>query len=181
MMEKIENLEKRSSAWESQSLSRASTFSETAFELQLQERKRNNIIIFGLPELDHADATKEKEQVMNLLHDLESNVDLSACQLFRVGKFINKNRPLVLKLSCSETKSKIMFVAKGLKFLEKWKGVSITHDLTKLQCQKEKVKEMELRMMAEEKNSHLSVIAQSKKIWKVVGGRGTRGLVLIDI
>ena len=178
-MEKIEHLEKRTSAWESQSLSRAS--SDTAFELQLQERKRNNIIIFGLPELDHADATKEKEQVENLLHDLGSDVGLSDCHIFRVGKFINKNRPLVLKLNCSETKCKIMLVAKGLKYNQKWKGVSITHDLTKLQCQKEKVKEMQLKMMVEEKNSHLSVIEKSKKIWKVVGGRGTRGLVLIDI
>lgn len=87
----------------------------------------------------------------------------------------------MLKLKCSEAKSKIMFVAKGLKYNKKWIGVSITHDLTKLQCQNEEVKEMELRMMAEEKNSHLSVLEKSKKIWKVVGGRGTRGLALIDI
>ena len=74
-----------------------------------------------------------------------------------------------------------MFMAKGLKNQDKWKGVSITHDLTKWQCQKEKMMEVELRKMAEEKNNHLSVIEKSQKIWKVVGGRGTRCLALRDV
>ena len=179
MMDRIENLEKKSFVWDSQTLSRGC--SETSFELRLQERKRNNVIIFGLPEVTPADIHGEKVQVEDFLRDLGCDVALTNCHLFRVGIHIEKNRPLVLKLNCPEAKSKILYVAKGLKYNEKWKGVSITHDLTKLQCQREKVKEVELKKMAEEKNSQLSEIQRSKKIWKVVGGRGTRGLALKEI
>ena len=69
-------------------------------------------------------------------------------------------------------------MSKGLKYNQKWKGVSIIHDSIKLQCQIERVKEMELRMTVEEKRGHLrlSVNGKSKEIWKVVGGKGTRGV-----
>ena len=46
------------------------------------------------------------------------------------------------------------------------------------QCQAERVKEMEFKKMAEEKNSHLSGSGKSTKVWKVVGGQGTRCLAL---
>ena len=73
-----------------------------------------------------------------------------------------------------------MFKAKSLKNNQNFQGVSITHDLTKRQCQAEKVREMDLRREAEEKNCHLSENEKSDKVWKVVGGRGTRRVVLRD-
>ena len=141
----------------------------------------SNYVVFNLPEMNDGNIIREKEQIENLLRDLGSDVGVSDCHLFRVGKLSDRNRPLVLKLNSQEDKSKIMFMAKGLKNKDKWKGVSITHDLTKLQCQKERMKEVELKKMAEEKNNHLSVIEKSQKIWKVVGGRGTRCLALRDV
>ena len=101
--------------------------------------------------------------------------------LFRVGQNINKIRHLVVKLGKSEVKSNILFLAKGLKSFKKWSGVSITHDLTKLQCQEEKLKEVELRSKADDRNCHLSAAERSQKIWRVVGGRGTRSLALRDV
>ena len=70
--------------------------------------------------------------------------------------------------------------AKGLKNNQNWEGVSITHDLTKQQCLAERVKEMELRKEAEEKNGRLLEDEKPAKVWRVVGGRGTRRVVLRD-
>ena len=71
-----------------------------------------------------------------------------------------------------------MFKAKRLKDFQNLRGVSITHDLTKQQCQAEKVEEIKLQRKAAENNRHL--LEKSTKVWKVVGGRGTRRLALRD-
>ena len=73
-----------------------------------------------------------------------------------------------------------MFKAKGLKNNQNWQGVSITHDLTKQQYQAEKVKEMELKKEAEEKNCQLPADKKFARVWRVVGGRGTRRVALRD-
>ena len=82
----------------------------------------------------------------------------------------------IVKLENQEEKAKILFNAKKLKNNKTWTGVSITHDLTKQQCQTETLKERELKKEAVEKNSRLS--KSYPKIWKVVGGRGTRRVTL---
>ena len=91
---------------------------------------------------------------------------------------MEKCRPLIVKLKNQEEKAEILFKAKRLKNNQNWRGVSITHDLTKQQCQAEKVEEMELQRKAAEKNCHL--LEKCTKVWKVVGGRGTRRLALRD-
>ena len=89
------------------------------------------------------------------LCDLGADVSLNDISFYRVGRNIDTSRPLVLKLKRQEIQAEVLFKAKGLKNNEKWQGVSITHDLTKLQCQEEKAGEVELRRMADEKNRRL--------------------------
>ena len=101
-------------------------------------------------------------------------------QYFRIGRSLEKCRPLIVKLRNQEEKAEILFKAKGLKNNQNWEGVSITHDLTKQQCLAERVKEMELRKEAEEKNCRLLEDEKLAKVWRVVGGRGTRRVVLRD-
>ena len=91
---------------------------------------------------------------------------------------MEKCRPLIVKLRNQEEKAEILFKAKRLKNNQNWEGVSITHDLTKQQCQEEKIVELELKRKAEEMNCQLLENEKFEKFWKVVGGRGTRRLVL---
>ena len=98
---------------------------------------------------------------------------------FRVGKNLERFRPMILKLSNQNEKGNILFMAKNLKNNRKWEGVAITHDLTKFQCQEEKAREVELKRMAEEKNQSLLEKDKARR-WKVVGGRGNRRLMLRD-
>ena len=143
-------------------------------EFHLRERKKNNLIIFGLGESNEA---LNEEVVDDLFHDLGIVITSDEYQYFRVGKYNCQNyRPLVIKLPNAIIKSDILAKAKMLKGNEKWKGVSITHDLTKMQCAEEKTNELLLRNEAVKRNEGLSPEEKLTKIWKVVGGRGSRAL-----
>ena len=179
LKEKIKDLENKSAVWESQiqSLREKSDVGDgqsegSPYELQLRERKKNNLIVFGLPE----DDTNDLHQLKALFSNLGAGVNVDDTQYFRIGRKIGKCRPLIVKLKNPEEKAEVLFKAKGLKNNRVWKGIAITHDLTKEQCQVEKVREAELWREAEEKNCHLS--RDDKSVWRVVGGRGTRRVIL---
>ena len=143
-------------------------------EFHQRERKKNNLIIFGLGESNEA---LNEEVVDDLFHDLGTVITSDEYQCFRVGKYNSQNyRPLVIKLPNAIIKNDILAKAKMLKGNEKWKGVSITHDLTKMQCAEEKTNELLLRQEAVKRNEGLSPEEKLTKIWKVVGGRGSRAL-----
>ena len=128
-------------------------------EWVLRERKKNNIIIFGLHEMDDDLAV-----IKLLAADLELDLDPS-CDIvhnFRVGTSNNGNvRPLVVKFACLEKKNAMLLKAKKLKGMEKWNGVVVTHDMTKLECQVEKAWEMKLRQDAEQLNNSLTADEKS--------------------
>ena len=151
----------------------------TPHELQLQERKKNNLIIFGLKENHRDGSWNDKDELQALLSELGSTVNLDETHFFCVGKNLERSRPMILKLSNQNEKGNILFMAKNLKNNRKWEGVAITHDLTKFQCQEEKAREVELKRMAEEKNQSLLEKDKARR-WKVVGGRGNRRLMLRD-
>ena len=146
----------------------------TSYEQQLQERKKNNLVVFGLRE----DKRDDVSQLRLLLSSLGADIDVDNTQFFWTGRSLEKCRPLIVKLRNQEEKADILFKAKRLKNNQNWQGVSITHDLTKQQCQEEKIVELELKRKAEEMNCQLLENEKFEKFWKVVGGRGTRRLVL---
>ena len=148
-------------------------------EWVLRERKKNNIIIFGLHEMDDDLAV-----IKLLAADLELDLDPS-CDIvhnFHVGTSNNGNvRPLVVKFACLEKKNAMLLNAKKLKGKEKWNGVVVTHDMTKLECQVEKAWEMKLRQDAEQLNNSLSADEKSVKFFKVIGGRRERRIACFPI
>ena len=148
-------------------------------EWVLRERKKNNIIIFGLHEMDDDLAV-----IKLLAADLELDLDPS-CDIihnFRVGTSNNGNvRPLMVKFVCLEKKNAMLLKAKKLKGMEKWNGVVVTHDMTKLECQVEKAWEMKLQQDAEHLNSSLTPVERSVKFFKVIGGRRERRIACFPI
>ena len=148
-------------------------------EWVLRERKKNNIIIFGLHEMDDDLAV-----IKLLAADLELDLDPS-CDIvhnFRVGTSNNGNvRPLVVKFACLEKKNAMLLKAKKLKGMEKWNEVVVTHDMTKLECQVEKAWEMKLRQDAEQLNNSLTADEKSVKFFKVIGGRRERRIACFPI
>ena len=148
-------------------------------EWVLRERKRNNIIIFGLHETgdDHA-------LIKSLFNDLDIPFGTvpDTRGTYRVGSQNSDNkRPIVIKLAHSNKKNEILLKARNLKGNTKWQGVVITHDLTKMECQEERARELQLRRDADEKNMKLSVVEKQSKTWKVIGGRGERRVALLPM
>ena len=141
-------------------------------EWVLRERKRNNIIIFGLREVDDDQAL-----VKSLLNDLDIPFDAHSDTRghFRVGRLNSERpRPIVIKLTHANKKQEILMNARNLRGMESWTGVTIAHDLTKMEYQEERIQESNLRKKIEELNQNLSVEEKKQKIWKIVGGRGCR-------
>ena len=112
-------------------------------EWVLRERKRNNIIIFGLREVDDDQAL-----VKLLLNDLDIpyNVHSATRGHFRVGR-LNSERPrlIVIKLTNANKKQEILMNARNLRGMESWTGVTIAHNLTKMEYQEEQMQESNLR------------------------------------
>ena len=145
-------------------------------EWVLRERKRNNVIIFGL---------EESENDVVLIHSLFQNLE-SPCTaddirgIYRVGNTsVDKKRPIVIKFASIGMKNAILSRASHLRWHEKWRGVVITHDLTKIEYLEEKQREHQLKKYAEEKNQKLTDSEKKLSHWKVIGGRGRRCNALI--
>ena len=155
----------------------------TPSEEELRTWKKNNIIIFGLPESQATDSKEETQMEVQLLfHDLglQLNTVTDVQSMYRVGRpSAEKKRPIIIKLTSSDMKREILFKARNLKGNPRWKGVVITHDLTKLQCLEEKNHELKLRHEVQKNNSMLSEVEKQIKVWRVVGGRGRRHLALV--
>ena len=123
----------------------------------MRERKQNNIIIFGLPEVNDDQAL-----VKSLLNDLDipfyANSDTHGH--FRVGLLNSERpRPIVIKLAHATKKQEILMNARNLKGMESWIGVTIAHDLTKMEYQEERIQESVLR----EKVKEMIKICQLKR------------------
>ena len=154
-------------------------------ELALRQRKRNNIIIFGLPETlaEQTDATLLHGQICTIFQEIGiSHPSNGLLSLFRVGKVDpEKQRPVVVRFTQPEMKTEVLQKAKHLKGSCNWPSLVITHDLTKLQCLEEKNHELKLRLDAEMMTASLSATQRQTEQWRVVGARGKRRLALLPV
>ena len=66
----------------------------TSYEQQLQERKKNNLVVFGLRE----DKRDDVSQLRLLLSSLGADIDVDNTQFFLTGRSLKKPRPLKVKL-----------------------------------------------------------------------------------
>ena len=154
-------------------------------ELALRQRKRNNIIIFGIPEslAEQTDAMLLHGQICSIFQELGiSDPSNGLLSWFRVGKIdTGKPRPVVVKFDQHEIKTEILQKAKSLKGSCSWPSIVITHDLTKIQCLEEKNHELRLKRDAEMMTASLSSMQRQTKQWRVVGARGKHRLALLPI
>ena len=126
-------------------------------ELQERKNRENNIVIYGVSEIESR-SREERTQ-----HDLTQTVEiLSNCKttvekeeikkIIRLGKYDKdkKNRPILLTLQDSEKKGDIFKGAINLKDTEKWQNVRLANDLTRA----ERENERELLEIAKEKEKN---------------------------
>ena len=146
-------------------------------ELDMIERKKRNVIVFGLKELEDKNehSERDKKRVLDLFQDI--GADAKVVNYYRVGyPAAVKTRPMVVCLETPESRSAILNLAKQLKNQHKWKKVYLAEDLTKNQYNLDKMRETSLKEEAARRNQQVN---KKGILWKVVGGRGTRRIVMV--
>lgn len=138
------------------------------------ERRKGNVVIHGVPELD---AENDMESVLDVfekgLHlDFERHVE----RMHRIGKIVEgKPRPVKVMLKTAvDGKKEILSRAKQLKDYEEYKRIFISPDLTRKQQEKDKELRQNLKRIRESGESEAKI-----KFGKIVkNGRGGKEEVL---
>jgi hypothetical protein len=150
--------------------------SELHRELDMIEKKKRNIIIFGLKESENGNTNEQgkfdRDNVTKLLDDI--NVRARITSTYRVGN--SSRRPLIVRFQSADERNIVLSQAKGLKHLTQWKNVFLAEDLTKNQYQMEKHRETMLKDEAVKRNSD---IGHNQYFWKVIGGRSDRRIIKV--
>jgi len=119
------------------------------------ERRKNNVILYRVPEIQSEVADDRKAGDMAFFYEIcEQGLDISLKsedidQMYRLGKRDEgKIRPLLVKCKEEEIKNRIFGRVSELKSADmRFRGVSISHDLTPRQ--REHVKEVRKKAMEE--------------------------------
>lgn len=147
------------------------------------ESRRNNIIIYKVPELltDTVDVRKDRDSTY-LFELLESVFQMEITaeninKMFRLGRPVEGSdtpRPLLVSFKNLEDKETIMSNLKNLRQADaRFKGISVSHDLTPKQ--REEVK----TLIADAKKEHDESSTESSENFRfLVVGKGTRKRVI---
>ena len=125
------------SDFEKLKLSFSSSNSEILQEVEERQQRRNNVMIFGLPEKSHGSLIERKNHDNGAIHDLFDTMgiaDASVEETRRIGRITdNKIRALKVTLKDQNTKQKILRSAKELRKSSRFRHVFLANDATKWQ------------------------------------------------
>lgn len=121
-----------------------------------EESRKNNIIVYGVPERKEQDGVKRREEeVKFILELLEGKMECkltrnSLLKVTRLGQFderVGKPRPLLVGFDSLSTKQEVLRNTKKLRGSEEYKDIRLHHDLTKPQREKMKMLVMEAKQL----------------------------------
>ena len=126
------------------------------------ERRKHNLILYGLPEASETSASDRKQADINSFHELVhsqfniTNLEISKC--FRLGRPQNgKLRPLLVTLTDGSARGRILRGAKALRTSSTYKRVYISPDLTLKEREANKCLRTELRRRKEAGETNLII------------------------
>ena len=129
----------------------ASTFLTVAEELDNRERRKNNVIIYNLPETSLSQDEKWFTDLCKGVFD----ISIKITKILRLGKSVeNKARPLLIVIDDLSHKEFVVSHSYYLRRHSQYKNVYISTDMTKLQREKHRklVQELKQRREGGEKN-----------------------------
>ena len=156
-------------------------------ELNLRKSKELNLIINGQPEMDSTASKEDCDQhdikfMKNLLSYLKQEpYETSVASIKRLGPRKDEGqhvRPLQVVFKNKPSRNKVLDAAPALAKQNNWSKVKIGPDMTIAQRRTEQ----KLRQDAKSKNlARTKDQLDKNKGWKVVGRRGQRRLLLVDL
>lgn len=156
----------------------ASTFED---DIRDAENRKNNIIIYGVPESTAEDGLERKIDDTKFLCKLfEEAMELdgssdSIGKVIRLGRKSEDNdrpRPLLVGFDTVWNKSQVLRETRKLKGKEEYASVTLKHDMTKAQRERQKRLTAEAKRMEDEDTS-------GDFIYRVRGPLGRRGIMKI--
>jgi hypothetical protein len=119
-------------------LSRPELLNKVAREMADRERRRSNLILYGVHEIQEEDKETrikaDESRCCRIINFLDSSMDSNAIKrIRRLGKFTEgKNRPVLMELHNNKDKETILSQTRKLKGSD-YDGVGVSHDLTNSQ------------------------------------------------
>lgn len=121
-------------------------------------KRAQNVIVHGVTEKG---ADEDKTWVSDLIKDI--HVKVNTKRVIRLGKAADdKKRPLLISLKDENERSKFLGNLTGIKSIEKYKGISVTEDLTP----EERKHLKDLSLEAKQRNL---LQKSSTEVWRVRG------------
>jgi len=145
------------------------------------EKRKNNIIIYRVPEKKMENVTERRDSDMVFVKDMFDGVfnlkidDGDIVKMYRLGRWDEgKARPLLVSLRDSEQKEIVMANLSNLRQpIEKFRGISIWHDLHP------KEREERKRLVAEARQEHIANGSDEVENYRfLVVGHGQRRRVI---
>jgi hypothetical protein len=140
-------------------------------EIALIDKKRCNVVIFGILATSH-DA--DIKAVSDLLKKIDASSDFSC---YRIGSVESQNRPLIVRLQSASLQDLVIKSAKNLRGHDQYNNISIKPDFTKRQRALNAQKEDTLRTDAIGRNAAMPIGERDDFVWVVTGKPGSRHLV----
>jgi len=139
----------------STSESSASTFLTVAKELDDRERRKNNVIVYNLPET----STSEDEKWFSDLCKTVFDLGVKITKVLRLGKpSEDRIRPLLIVLDDLNQKEFIVSHSHYLRRHPQYKNIYVSTDMTKFQRQKHKKLVQELKKRRERGERNLMIL-----------------------
>ncbi|XP_063427536.1 uncharacterized protein LOC134711038 [Mytilus trossulus] len=114
-------------------------------EINERKSRENNLIIFGIPEIDEENKEErentDKERLNELIKDCKIQLDKENLKTIkRLGKFNTEklNRPILVKLPSAEPKITLFRNIHYIKTNPKYAKVGVSNDLTQAEREQEK-------------------------------------------
>jgi hypothetical protein len=139
-------------------------------EIALIDKKRCNVVIFGIPAVSHEADIKA---VSDLLMGIDAMSDFSC---YRIGAAESPNRPIIVRFQSASSQGQVITNAKKLKGQEQYNNISIKPDFTKRQRALNTQKEDALRADAITRNASMPIGEKNEYAWVVTGKPGNRHL-----
>ena len=160
----------------------------TRDEQKEREEKRFNVVLYGVTESKHMDATsKWNEEELKKVKELAKHVGVElrgeVTVKWRCGRrsveSVRKPRPLVVKLTDDETRAALLQNSWRLSRIGGWERVFVSPDLTNAQREEKREEEKKLREEAERK-TEAARIEGREETWIVKGQKGKKKIVLVE-
>ena len=151
---------------------------EMATELKQQEEKAENVVVYGIKESEKEEKEEKEAEDTAKVNEMVDAIGIEVSGVievkYRAGKKIDggKPRPIVVKVTDDETRSRLVANARRLGRIPEWKNVYVGNDMTFKQREEARKLDAKLWAEANRKTEEAKNEGRDSERYVVIGQRG---------